>query len=77
MISQSIDLVVKKEEERLAVLEEGVFTFQQLADDFYKTKTWTPDTKARNVGTINNHVIRMMGKRDYRKIIKQEWLNSH
>ena len=77
MISQSIDLVVKKEEERLAVLEERVFTFQQLADDFYKTKTWTPDTKARNVGTINNHVIRMMGKRYYRKIIKQEWLNSH
>jgi len=77
LISQSIDLVVKKEEERLAVLEEGVFTFQQLADNFYKTKTWTPDTKARNVGTINNHVIRMMGKRDYRTITKQEWLNSH
>lgn len=73
LIAQGIDPVVKKEKERLAVLEQGAFTFQQLADDFYKTKTWTPDTKARNVGAINNHVIPIMGKRDYRKITKQEW----
>jgi len=73
LIAQGIDPVVKKEKERLAVLEQGAFTFQQLADDFYKTKTWTPDTKARNVGAISNHVISIMGKRDYRKITKQEW----
>ncbi len=73
LISQGVDPVIKKQEERQAVLEKGSFTFQQLAEDFYKTKTWTPDTKARNVGAINNHVIPIMGNRDYRVITKQEW----
>ncbi|ENV43933.1 tyrosine-type recombinase/integrase [Acinetobacter schindleri] len=73
LIGQGIDPVIKKQEERQAVVEKGSFTFQQLAEDFYKTKTWTPDTKARNVGAINNHVIPVMGRRDYRVITKQEW----
>ena len=73
LIGQGVDPVIKKQEERQAVVEKGSFTFQQLAEDFYKTKTWTPDTKARNVGAINNHVIPVMGRRDYRVITKQEW----
>lgn len=73
LISQGIDPVVKKQEDKQAVLEQGSFTFLQLTEDFYKTKTWTPDTKARNVGAINNHVIPIMGNRDYRKITKQQW----
>ncbi len=50
LIAQGIDPVVQKAEERLATLEQGAYTFQQLAEEFYLTKTWTPDTTARNVG---------------------------
>ena len=73
LISQGIDPVTKKQEERQALLEKGSFTFQQLAEDFYKTKTWTVNTKTRNVGALNNHVFPIMGNRDYRTITKQEW----
>ena len=73
LIAQGVDPVVQKAEVRLATLEQGAFTFQQLAEEFYLTKTWTPDTKARNVGALNNHVIPTMGKKDYRNITKQEW----
>ena len=73
LLSQGIDPVLQNAEERQAELEQGLFTFQQLAEDYYKTKTWTPDTKARNIGALNNHVFPVMGKRDYRKITKQEW----
>lgn len=73
LIAQGIDPVIKKQEERQAILEKGSFAFYQLAEEFYKTKTWTADTKARNVGAINNHVIPVMGSRDYRVITKQEW----
>ena len=73
LISQGIDPVVQKAEERLVTLEQGAYTFKQLAEEFYLTKTWTPDTNARNVGAINNHVIPVMGNRDYRIITKQEW----
>ena len=73
LISQGIDPVIKKQEERQALLEKGSFTFQQLAEDFYKTKTWTVNTKTRNVGALNNHVFPIMGNRDYRTITKQEW----
>ncbi|WP_291354373.1 tyrosine-type recombinase/integrase [Acinetobacter sp. UBA3106] len=73
LISQGIDPVVQKAEERLATLEQGAYTFKQLAEEFYLTKTWTPDTTARNVGALNNHVMPAMGKRDYRNITKQEW----
>lgn len=73
LIAQGVDPVVQKAEVRLATLEQGAFTFQQLAEEFYLTKTWTPDTKARNVGALNNHVMPTMGKKDYRNITKQEW----
>lgn len=73
LISQGIDPVVQKAEERLATLEQGAYTFKQLAEEFYLTKTWTSDTTARNVGALNNHVMPAMGKRDYRNITKQEW----
>ena len=73
LIAQGIDPVAKKQEERQATLEKGAFAFYQLAEDFYKTKTWTGNTRTRNVGAINNHVIPVMGNRDYRKITKQEW----
>lgn len=73
LIAQGIDPVVQKEEARQASLEQGAFTFQQLAEDYYTTKTWTPDTTARNVGALNNHVMPAMGKKDYRNITKQEW----
>lgn len=73
LIAQGIDPVVQKAEERLATLEQGAYTFQQLAEEFYLTKTWTPDTTARNVGALNNHVMPAMGKKDYRNINKQEW----
>ena len=73
LIAQGIDPVVQKAEVRLAVLEQGAFTFQQLAEEFYLTKTWTTDTTARNVGALNNHVMPTMGKKDYRSITKQEW----
>lgn len=73
LISQGIDPVLQKAEERQAELEQGSFTFQQLAEDFYKTKTWTQATKVRNIGALTNHVFPVMGKRDYRKITKQEW----
>ena len=66
LIAQGIDPVVQKAEERLATLEQGAYTFQQLAEEFYLTKTWTPDTTARNVGALNNHVMPAMGKKDYR-----------
>lgn len=73
LIAQGIDPVVKKQEEKQAVLEQGSFTLQQLAEEFYKTKTWTPETIARNVGALNNHVMPTMGRKDYRNITKQEW----
>ena len=73
LIAQGVDPVVQKAEVRLATLEQGAFTFQQLAEEFYLTKTWAPDTKARNVGALNNHVMPTMGKKDYRNITKQEW----
>lgn len=73
LIAQGIDPVVKKQEERQATLEKSAFAFYQLAEDFYNTKTWTSNTRTRNVGAINNHVIPVMGNRDYRKISKQEW----
>ena len=73
LIAQGIDPIIKKQEERQATLEKGAFAFYQLAEDFYKTKTWTPNTRIRNIGAINNHVIPIMGNRDYRKITKQEW----
>lgn len=73
LIAQGVDPVVQKAEVRLATLEQGAFNFQQLAEEFYLTKTWTPDTKARNVGALNNHVMPTMGKKDYRNITKQEW----
>lgn len=73
LISQGIDPVLQKAEERQATLEQGAFTFQQLSEDFYLTKTWTQETKTRNVGALTNHVFPVMGKRDYRKITKKEW----
>lgn len=73
LIAQGIDPVVQKAEERLATLEQGAYTFQQLAEEFYLTKTWTPNTTARNVGALKNHVMPAMGKKDYRNITKQEW----
>jgi integrase len=73
LIAQGIDPVIQKAEERQATLEQGAFTFLQLAEEFYLTKTWTPDTTARNVGALNNHVMPAMGKKDYRSITKQEW----
>ncbi|WP_151764735.1 tyrosine-type recombinase/integrase [Acinetobacter soli] len=73
LLSQGIDPVLQKAEERQADLEQSSFTLQQLAQDYYTTKTWTPATKTRNIGALNNHVFPIMGKRDYRKITKQEW----
>lgn len=73
LIAQGVDPVVQKAEVRLATLEQGTFTFLQLAEKFYLTKTWTLDTKARNLGALNNHVMPAMGKKDYRNITKQEW----
>lgn len=73
LLSQGIDPVLQKAEERQADLEQSSFTLQQLAQDYYTTKTWTPSTKTRNIGALNNHVFPIMGKRDYRKITKQEW----
>lgn len=73
LISQGIDPVVYKLNERQNALEEGAFTFEQLAEEYYKTKSWTLETKNRNIGALKNHVFSSMGTRDYRKITKQEW----
>ncbi|MHA3098214.1 tyrosine-type recombinase/integrase [Acinetobacter brisouii] len=73
LISEGIDPVLHKAEARQAEVEQGSFTFQQLAEDFYTTKTWTVETKTRNIGALNKHIFPIMGKRDYRKITKQEW----
>jgi integrase len=73
LLSQGIDPVIQKVEERQAEIEQISCTLQQLAEDYYTTKTWTPATKTRNIGALNNHVFPIMGKRDYRKITKQEW----
>lgn len=73
LLSQGIDPVLQKAEERQAAIEQTSCTLQQLAEDYYTTKTWTPETKTRNIGALNNHVFSIMGKRDYRKITKQEW----
>ena len=75
LISQGIDPVLQKAEERQAELEQETFTFQQLAEDFYKTKTWTHATKVRNIGALTNHVFPVMGKRDCRKITRLEWFD--
>jgi hypothetical protein len=73
LLSQGIDPVLQKAEERQAEIEQTSCTLQQLAEDYYTTKTWTAATKTRNIGALNNHVFPIMGKRDYRKITKQEW----
>ena len=73
LISQGIDPVVQRVEERQKALEIGAFTFERLAEEYYETKSWTIATKIRNVGALKNHVFASMGKRDYRKITKQEW----
>lgn len=73
LLSQGIDPVLQKAEEKQAEIEQTSCTLQQLAEDYYKTKTWTSATKTRNIGALNNHVFPIMGKRDYRKITKQEW----
>lgn len=75
LISQGIDPRVHKAEAKQAEVEKGSFTFNQLAEDYYTIKKWTAETRARNIGALNNHVFPVMGKRDYRKITKQEWLS--
>lgn len=73
LISNGIDPIQHKVEIKQAELERGAFRFQSLAEDYYTTKTWTPETKKRNIGALNNHVFPVMGNRDYRHISKQEW----
>ena len=74
LLADGIDPKEHREEQKQALLNSDQFSFQKLAIEYCNTKTWTDATRVRNEGALNNHVYPIMGKRDYRKITKQEWL---
>ncbi|SDB92328.1 tyrosine-type recombinase/integrase [Acinetobacter boissieri] len=74
LISQGISPKDYKEEKAKEAENNVLCTFKYLADNYCLGKKWTDDTRKRNEGSLKNHVYPLMGKRDYRKITKKEWL---
>ncbi|MBR7688285.1 tyrosine-type recombinase/integrase [Acinetobacter nosocomialis] len=71
-IADGIDPMDYKNQQKQ--IENGEHTFKNLALEYCNGKTWTDGTRVRNEGALTNHVYDVMGKRDYRKITKKEWL---
>ncbi len=74
LLADGIDPKERRDQEKLALLNSDQFSFKSLAEEYCKSKTWVDGTRTRNEGALANHVYPTMGKRDYRKITKKEWL---